>query len=373
MKITLVVADLGCGGAERVVHLLSRLFIDRNYEISVVTLDSEVNDFYQLPKEVNRVALDLMSVSNNVISAIRNNGVRLLKVRRAIENLNPDIVISFTAESNVLTLLALTGTHYPVIVTEHSDPRVLSCNFIWSKFRRLTYPYAAKVVSVCKLVDSYFHWLPQHNRAVIYNPFLPVERASRRLIPPEGAALDRNWLVAMGRLSHEKGYVQLLTAFHRIADRHPDWQLVILGEGNLRTDLEALRDHLGLSTQVIFAGALHDPFPVLQHAKLFVSSSQSEAFPMAQGEALSCGLPVIATDCGGPRELIRHGIDGLLVPNQDVGALANAMDHLMSNEPARNRLAERTQEITQRCGVEAIMAQWEALLKEATAPLVFDH
>jgi GalNAc-alpha-(1->4)-GalNAc-alpha-(1->3)-diNAcBac-PP-undecaprenol alpha-1,4-N-acetyl-D-galactosaminyltransferase len=345
---------------------LSQSFIARGHEVSVITLSNELNDFYKLPKEVHRVSLDVKSVSENLVAALQNNWIRLLKVRQAVCSVNPDVIISFLAETNVLTLVALTGTGYPVIVTEHTDPKVISCGSIWRKLRRLTYPYAAKVVSVSKLVDIYFQWLPNRKREVIYNPFLPVENSLSKLNSPKGADINKAWFVAMGRLSPEKGFDNLLAAFHQIADNHPNWQLLVLGEGELRSELEALRDRLGLSSQVIFPGAISNPFLILQRAKFFVSSSRSEAFPMSQGEALACGLPVISTDCGGPSEIIRDGIDGMLVPNHNVKALATAMAHLMSNSVAREQLAAHAPEVTQRFSIDAIMAQWETLIEEST-------
>jgi glycosyltransferase involved in cell wall biosynthesis len=138
---------------------------------------------------------------------------------------------------------------------------------------------------------------------------------------------------------------------------------MIIGEGELRGELEELREKLGLTQRVFFAGLLTDPIPSLRSSDLFVMASRFEGFPYAALEALACGLPVIYTDCpSGPREIIREGIDGLLVPNGDVAALTVAMDHLVSDAAKRQRMAARAPEVLDRFGLYKIVKQWETLL-----------
>lgn len=364
MKITLVISSLSCGGAERVLVLLAKGFVDKGHDISVVTLSAKTTDFYQLPFGCSRLALDIMSVSSGLIEAITSNIKRIAILRKAIQSTTPDVVISFLRLTNIKTIIALGGTKYPVIVTEHNDTKVFSYGKLWETLRRLVYPYSSLVVSVSKGVDSSFDSLQESKRAVIYNPIV-VEDDGRTDNLPDEVDIDKNWLVSMGRLAEQKGFDLLLQAFHKVAFRYPDWQLLILGQGQLRKQLEQLKDDLGLSDRVVFTGALSNPFAVLKQAKLFVMASRNEGFPMAHGEALACGLPVIATDCpSGPSEMIRHDIDGLLVPNQNVNAVATAMESLMSNESKRLQLAGTAPEVTKRFGLEAIVVEWETLIQQ---------
>ena len=363
MNITLVISALSCGGAERVLILLAQGFIDRGHNVTVVTLSDETTDFYKLPLKCSRLALGVMSNSSGLVEAIKSNIKRITVLRKAIHSSTPDIVISFLRITNIITILSLLGTKYPLVVTEHNDIKVFSYGILWETLRRLTYPYCSLVVSVSQGVDSGFGLLPKSKRAVIYNPIVVKEDKENDKLPAE-VDPNKNWIVSMGRLTEQKGFDLLLQAFQQIAPQHPDWQLLILGKGELHKQLEQMRDDLGLSGQVVFTGALNNPFAVLKKAQLFVMASRNEGFPMAHGEALACGLPVISTDCpSGPREMIRHEVDGLLVPNQDIEALAVAMDSLISDDQKRQRLAAKASEVIARFSQDKIVAEWETLIK----------
>ena len=365
IRITLVISSLSCGGAERVLVLLAKRFIEREYQVSLVTLADKNTDFYQLPSSVKRLSLDIMGQSGNIFEAIKSNFKRIVNLRKAIQSTQPDLVISFLRLTNVITILALLGVNYPVVVTEHNNARIFSYGKFWETLRRLTYPWSSIVVSVSKGVDKALEPLSKHKRAVIYNPIIIQENEAKSDQLPTTADPTKNWIVSMGRLKKQKGFDLLLPAFHKVSQQYPDWQLLILGQGELREQLENMRDNLGLSSQVIFTGSLRNPFKILRQAKIFVMASRNEGFPMAHGEALACGLPVIATDCpSGPREMIRHNIDGLLVPNQDISALATAMKYLMSYEHERQRLAAKTMEVTERFNIDKIMTKWEILIQK---------
>lgn len=362
MKITLVISSLSCGGAERVLVSMAKGFIDRGHNVTVVTLSEKDHDFYVLPSDCTRIALGVLKQSANLAEAIANNIKRIAVIRQAIESSTPDVVISFLRITNVTTIIALLGTKHPVIVTEHNDARVFSYGVLWETLRRMTYPLCSCVVSVSQGVDLGFASLPESKRAVIYNPIIVKDSGDADELPTT-INQDKQWLVSMGRLTEQKGFDLLLQAFAKIAPNYPDWQLLILGRGELRSQLSEMRDNLGLSEQVIFTGALSNPFAVLKQAKLFVMASRNEGFPMAHGEALACGLPVVCTDCpSGPGEMIRQDVDGLLVPNGDVTGLATAMADLMSDESRRDNLAARAPEVLDRFGIAAIVKEWESLI-----------
>jgi len=351
---------LACGGAERCVTLLTQGLLARRHEVSVITLYGKEHDFFTLPAEANRLALSIDGDSATVVHGLANNLRRLRILRRAIKSTAPEIVISHIHRTNVMTLLALGRARTPVVVVEHNDPGMNPAGRIWDTLRRRTYSRARKLVSVSRGVDEQFEWLPQSRRAVIHNPV-----ALAQLRPNSEAVPEQFWISSLGRLTEQKGFDLLLEAFAKVERKHPQWNLRIIGDGPLRGELESLANSLGISGRVSFAGLIQDPAPILAASHLFVMASRFEGFPYAALEALASGLPVIYTDCpSGPREIIRHQVDGLLVPAGDVTELAEAMDRLMSDAAERRAMAARAPEVLERFGVDRIISDWEALFED---------
>jgi len=177
-------------------------------------------------------------------------------------------------------------------------------------------------------------------------------------------------ILAMGRLSPEKGFDLLLQAFAQLAGRNSDWTLAIAGEGPRRSMLEQQIAHLGLSDRVRLLGWVSQPHRLMRQARLFVLSSRYEGFPVALLEAMACGLPAVSFDCdSGPREIIRHELDGLLVPPGDVSALAGSIERLLRDDALRATLAHHARDVAQRFSQESFAAKWEEVLQRCLAPL----
>jgi len=363
MRIAIVIHSLGGGGAERAAVLLAEGLTEKQHQVSFITLFGEEADFYDLPEEIPRIALKVDGSSANLLQGLQNNLRRLRSLRQAVDSCQPNIVISFLDKTNVLTLISCLGSKYPLIVSEQNDPTQNDIGRIWNLLRRLTYPFATMVVSCSQGVDRNWSWLSPKQRAVIYNPLAVKDRDST--VAP--LQLDSNFhkVVAMGRLTPQKGFDLLLQAFALISEQFPNWQLVILGEGEQRELLEALARKLGLESQVIMPGLVSNPFPVLQQCELFVLSSRYEGFGNVIIEAMSCGIPVISTNCpSGPGEIINSGKNGILVPNQDKDRLAQAMKTLMSDPERRQELSAQAQNSLRRFELNEIVSQWEQLFNK---------
>jgi len=360
VRLTLIISSLQAGGAERVMATMANYWSRKNCTITLLTLDDGSSPpFYDLDPGICHVPLGLLHHSRTTIAGLRNNLMRIHAIRRAIRKSEPDIIISFMDKTNIIVLLATRRLNIPVVVSEHTNPALCQIGKKWNWLRQLTYPFADLIVVLSKASFEYFSPELQARTQVIPNPLAqPVIDAQIA-----NNALPRPSIIAMGRLSREKGFDVLLRAFARLTDQHRKWSLTILGEGPLRSELEHLRDSLNLSHRVFLPGRIRNPHEVLACADLFAMPSRYEGFPMALCEAMACGLPVICTECaGGDTEIVSDGYDGLLIPADNVDALTLAMDRLMCDESERKRLGNRAHRVTERFAVEKVMTTWDCVL-----------
>jgi glycosyltransferase involved in cell wall biosynthesis len=364
MKIALVIASLGPGGAERVMSVLANYWAERGDDVTIITLQSREADVYVLDRRVRRAALGLVSDSAGMLRALANNWQRIRALRAAIRSTGARVVLSFEDRSNALVLIATLGLPLRCVVSERTDPTVHRIGPMWRIVRRLTYPLAdALIVQTVKLLPWARRVMLGRARAhAIPNPLRPQHWS-------QDARLQRvargHTIIALGRLGPEKGYDVLLRAFACIAPEFEDWTLSIVGEGPERESLSALAANLGLQHRLTMSGWTAEPDQVLAQAALFVSSSRYEGFPNALLEAMGAGLPVVSTACTGSAEIVADGINGVLVPVDDVQALACGMRRVMRDAALRRKLAENAVATAHRYHAAAIVPRWDTVLVRA--------
>ncbi|TNY38738.1 glycosyltransferase family 4 protein [Thermomonospora catenispora] len=172
-------------------------------------------------------------------------------------------------------------------------------------------------------------------------------------------------VAAAGRLTKQKGFDLLIEAFARVVERHPDWTLRIYGSGPQEKRLRTLIHRRHLYNHVFLMGAARNLDAELAQASIYALSSRFEGFAMVVLEALNCGLPLVSFDCPtGPREVIRDGDNGLLVPPEDVDALGAALCRLIEDRALRRRLGAAAVGTAAEYGPAQIRARWEALFAE---------
>jgi glycosyltransferase involved in cell wall biosynthesis len=364
MRLTLVISSLQRGGAERIISVLAGAWVEACHDVSLITFDDSEAPSYPIDQ---RVSLDSLHIpkgaARNPLHALYRNAQRVRLLRRLIRRSKPDVVISFLDFTNIVTLLATRRFAIPVVISERANPAYDELKTLWKVLRRWTYPLAdALVCQTTPMVEQIQNRIKVAGYAIPNPVTLPAPMAGGGRV--RGEASSRT-ILAMGRLVPQKGFDLLLQAFAKIADRHPHWSIKVLGQGPLREQLQTQAASLGLQERVTFVGAVSDPFQYLRTADLFVFSSRFEGFGNALAEAMACGLASISFDCpAGPSEIIRDGIDGVLVPREDVAGLAAAMDRLMSDANARENLARRAPEVLIRFSIDRILGLWDQVFDE---------
>jgi glycosyltransferase involved in cell wall biosynthesis len=353
------------GGAERVAALLCNHWVEQGHQVTLMPTFSGRGDcLYPLDE---RVQLDYLadrvgSRSRSALNKLRRYGA----LRRAIREIGPDVIISFLPHVNVAAVLSAWGLRIPVVVSERVHPPTMLLGWGLEALRRFAYPRAAHViVQTGRALDWLQDCCPKARGRVIPNPVVyPLPAADPFQEPASVVDETRRVVLAVGRLDVQKGFDQLLAAFGGLAQRYPEWDLVILGEGPERGRLEAQRDGLGLSGLVHLPGRAGNPGDWYARADLYVMSSRFEGFPNALVEAMAHGLPAVSFDCEtGPADIIREGVDGYLVPPAEgAEGLARAMETLMGDDEKRHGTGKAAVAVRKRFAPERVMAAWDEVL-----------
>jgi len=370
-----LISTLDCGGAERVAALLANGLSARGHDVALVTLAGPREPFFPVAHGVRPTALGVSGRSRGLRQALAANSRRLEAIVRHVERTAPDVLISFMTETNVLCLLAtrlLWRLPCRVVISERINPAVHHPAPIWRLGRRLTYPLADALVACSRGVRGWFEgWLARDKLWAIPNPVTVGERSEDRAASEVAAGMaSEHWILGMGSLAPRKGFDMLLEAFAGVPQRvRAGWKVGLIGEGPLRGELARQIAALGLDGVALLLGRYGDPMPLLERADIFVLSSRYEGFPNALTEAMACGAAAVAFDCpSGPAEIIRDGVDGILVPPGDVGALSATLAGLMLDVRLRGRVGARAPEVRERFSESRFLDEWEKLIDALRLP-----
>lgn len=365
------------GGMERVllnkVTYLSQL---PGWDVSVVTTDQHQRPpFYPFPEKVRMTDLDINYSDDNdkgawkkITGYLRKRREHKRKLTALLEKERPDIVVSlYPSESSFI----------PDI--KDGSKKVLELHFC--KFFRLQYGRKGLLGWIDKMrtrqderiVRRFDKFVVLTHEDMGYWGNLPnievIPNAAMQVSESCSDVTDKR-VIAVGRLDYQKGFDRLIEAWELIqrTGKFADWQLDIFGQGEWREMLQRMVDEKGLQGTV----QIHRPTRQIGEeyvkSSLLVMSSHYEGFPMVMIEAMACGLPVVSFDykCG-PKDIIQHGINGLLVPEGDIKALANAMMEVMTDEAYRRMLSRNARKVVDTYSEEAVMARWIRLFTSITA------
>lgn len=365
------------GGMERVLlNKVTYLSALPEWEVSVVTTDQHQRpSFYPFPEKVRMTDLEINYSDDNdkgiwkkITSYLCKRKEHKRKLTALLLKEKPDIVVSlYPSESSFI----------PDI--KDGSKKVLELHF--NKFFRIQYGRKG----IIGLIDR---WRTRQDERIVrrFDKFVVLTNEDKgywgglpniEVIPNAAIHVSKNdsevknkRVIAVGRLDYQKGFDRLIQAWKLVqhTGRFSDWKLDIFGQGEWREMLQQMIDKQGLQNTVKINPPTNAILNEYVHSSLLVMSSNYEGFGMVLVEAMSCGVPVISFDCKcGPKDIIQPGINGLLVPNGDIQALADAMMKVMEDEAYRKMLSLNARKVVDTYSEQAVMSQWILLFTSITA------
>lgn len=371
-KIALYIGSLRKGGAERVMGNLAEYLFSRGWEVVLVTTyfappeyalqnaawDSETG----APTEAERGGIRRI-YSEPEEEALRGNRAANFRTRcRTLRDIwkreQPDVILSFLNTCNNMALFTARGLGIPVVVSVRAVPAL---EYDSAKTRIpafLLFGSAAGVILQTKEAEAFFPKRIRKKAVILPNPINPA------FLRPRYQGTREKTVVCVGRIDRNKNQELLLRAFARCLDRHPEYVLHFYGAGEEETALRTLAGELHAERNTVFHGSVSDIPERIQRAGIFVLPSKTEGMPNALIEAMALGLACISTDCpcGGPRELIRDGENGFLVPVDDEKAMAEKLLVLMDDPDLKERMGREAFRVQELFGPERVNRKWETYL-----------
>lgn len=347
-KIGFLVGDLGiAGGGERVVCNLANELV-KQYEVHIFHFGCSCP--FEISKEV--FLHDLKVNSHNIIlrKLKRNKYLHTELCKNVI-----DVLITFGWQPSIHASNAIRGTGIKLICSERNNPLIEPASFIWKIFRNSAYKKADYLVCQTEEAKKY---LNKEKSCVILNPLkdnLPI--------PVEGNKRDKS-VINFCRLHKQKNIPLLIDAFQLFEKQHPDYELLIYGEGELREELEDYISKKEMKQKIKilpFNSNIHEQ---IINAGMFVSSSDYEGLSNSMVEAMALGIPSIVTDCPiyGARMVIEDGINGVIVPmnsaKEMAQEMAQEMGRLAEDLTYANKISSNALQIRESLSVNSISKKW---------------
>jgi glycosyltransferase involved in cell wall biosynthesis len=343
-KVVLVTLSLEGGGAEKI---LSRLVLNLHDEFDIVLVT-----FYKRGRYLEAL-LSTPGLDYHCINAEKGNTLSFaVRLRRIIKMVSPDKVISFLYYPNIVLYLSLLGLNIPFILSERSNHRLYLTrsvrHIIWRWLLNKAYLKASSIITVSeeskKAIELDFR-IPGNKITTIYNglSFPLLDKLKKEPLKEFTFRKDLIYILAVGSLNRAKNYRLLLESFDLFHRKHGSTNLIILGKGELESEIRRQITDLDLSDVVHLPGYCPNPHKYLALASCYVLSSSWEGFPNSLLEAMYVNGHVVSTNCPtGPSEIISHNEDGLLCELNNPEELASAMEKMCFDEDFRKYVFENS-------------------------------
>jgi glycosyltransferase involved in cell wall biosynthesis len=371
-KVCFVLPSLAGGGAERVAVDILNALDSAQWDRSMYLFRREGPYLAVLDR-----AIRLTAGSSG--SRVR----RWLALRRYLRTERPQLVVSFLSYFSTLSATKAARVGARVVFNQGTPPSefLKDADYAWrhtwhrrvfSLATRIGYPLADAVVTTSKGVAeeliSSFGVARDHIR-IVHNP-VDLDAIRAAAADPIDACHAGAWsppvIVAAGRLADAKNYPLLINAF-AILRRTTPAKLFILGQGDREDDIRAEIARLSVGDDVVLCGFQANPWKYIARADVFALSSTYEGFGNVLVEAMACGIPVVATSSPGPREVVRDGIDGLLVEHHEAAAFADALSRVITDAALRARMAVAARQGAERFALPVVVAAHDRVFREVLA------
>lgn len=352
-KIAFFIGSLQKGGAERVFVNLADFFSQSGYEVTIVTQYKRENE-YAYSEGIHREYSEL-SEKELTGSRIRNFFRRFKKLRRIWKRVRPDLILSCIGKNNFMAVATSFFMPQKVVVSVVGAPAEEYYTGAMRFLAKTLFLKADGIVLQTTDAGNFFPGYIRKKAVILQNSLNPI------FIRKRFEGVRDKLIVAVGRLDDNKNHAMLIKAFSKIRNEFPEYKLVIYGEGESREKLETLVREQNLTDKVSLPGITADVAGSIERAALFVLSSNTEGMPNALIEAMALGLTVISTDCpcGGPKELITPGENGLLIPVGDADALAAAMRQVLGDPELAEKMGKNAALLQERMSPEVTNQSWK--------------
>lgn len=371
-KLVILINSFESGGAERVVSNLLNTWVKR-YDCYLILIHDY--KFYELDKRVKIISLDEPKDLSGVVKLLRLP-ILAYKLSKLIKEYKFDKVISFLTRANYINVLSNIFIKHKIIINERAMPSLQYQYGLNGKINRFLIKYLYPKSDLC-LSNSYGNMMDLKNKFkvinldYIHNPFNieMIEKMSKEEIEIKK---KRFTFVTVGRLDKGKNHKLIIDAIRDI-----DADLWIIGDGNLKEELQKYIKELSLNDKVYLLGKKENPFAYILKADCFVFASNHEGFPNVLLESMICGCSVISTDClSGPREILAPKSDinfqlennielaeyGILSPIKNVEKMKEAMNLIINDENLRKDYEEKAKQRANDFRIEEIIKQYEKII-----------
>lgn len=356
MKVVILMGSLTMGGAERVATTLAAYLAEHCIETYLVSFDNKESSYVLSPK-VHFINNKVENIHGK-ISGIKQ---RINFMFNTIDSIKPDLVFTMFYDINIYALIYkwFGKSKIKLVSSERCNPneskglkriltKISSCNcdgFIFQT-ERAKKCYPKKVQNKSVVI---------HN--AIGNPILDK-------VDPK-SIMSENLITTMGRLEYQKAHDVMIKACAPVLKLHPEYKLIIYGEGSLRSYLQNLIDELGMKENIFLPGNTQYAVSEVAKSQIFLLTSRFEGMPNALMEAMALGIPCISTDCDmGPSELIKNGINGYLVPVDDIEAITEKLELLMEDDKLREKISENSKKINDTHSIDKIYSKYLIYFKQ---------